>query len=112
MEILGIIVGAYLFVWLMCRMTIGLAPHTYFTIIRGVKSKLGPTLKDGYTLKATDYDYNWNRTDYGDFNTRWIIINKRDRTKDRIEMSVDRWGNLISIDSKYHREILKNAITN
>lgn len=63
-------------------------------------------------VKAYEVDYYWGKSDFGDFKTRWKLIDQSKRDYKRVEIYFDKYGNITHLENNgwdNNLQILKDA---
>ena len=99
MEILGIILlvltcVALIILYAYCGVSTGLWAHTFLMLYFNSRKTLRRIVKPDIIVKANNVDYYWEKSDFGDFKTRWKLIDQSKRDYKTLEIYFDKYGNI------------------
>ena len=89
----------------------GISPYMMLVGYMGVKRSLDFRLKRGYLIKPEDMTWRWSKTDYGDWQTRWRLVNSIERNSETIDIYIDGSGNIVKLDDYDKRKLNAALLT-
>ena len=87
----------FIFGYVFLPMVCGMGLHTLYFLHKNSKRTLQYMLAEGVTIKSRGMDFHWSKTDFGDYTTRWVLLNQITRNKLVFDIIMDISGNIIKI---------------
>ena len=110
LTVLIILVGLALIIgYLFAGIETGMWLHTLYPLYTNTKRSIESMVKPGVVVKAKSIGYYWQKTDFGDYDTRWILVNPQTREKEDFDIIVRKDGSIVRID-KYEISNIKNYL--
>lgn len=111
MGVLGIILLTLGFIGMIITYTIVAATmnmwaHTLLILYLNSKKTLRRMVKPHIQVKAYDLEYNWEKTEFGDFETAWKFVDQSTRTYSVAKIYFDKYGNITHMaDDKWSSDM-------
>ena len=86
---------AYLITGITCEMWF----HNIVPLYFNSKKTLERIIKPGIIIKANDISFYWESSGFGDYKTRWTLLDSVNREKTGLELFFDKSGNITYIES-------------
>lgn len=107
--LLVIVCSLLLVGYIIAGITAGMGLHKLYFLHRNSLNTLRHIVKPGMTVKGCDFDYYWSKTDFGDYNTRWVFVDPMTRKKCRVDIAFNIKGHIVSIE-RYELNSIKDFI--
>lgn len=108
--VLTVVLGvALLFGYMVAAIETGMGLHTLYILHKNCKHSLGLILKPGVLIKRNGISYHWEKTNFGDFETRWLLIDPESRKEIKFDIIMKKNGTIVKI-AKYEINHIKDYL--